>query len=205
MIKNIIFDIGNVIAYFSEDDMLKSFTPDKDVQEFLRENVVYSPEWVKYGLIDLGYISLDQMGDIICDRTDHVHDELVKKVSKEHINFIVTQSIVLDLIKKIRKNGYKVYILSNTNESAMTKHQEVIKNVDGYVLSYQVHMIKPHIGIYKELLNKYNLKPEECIFLDDKNDNAKTACKLGIHGERVLPNNFDSIIDVLKKYNIKID
>ena len=207
MIKNIIFDIGNVITHFNEDEVLKSYSDDKNVQEFLRENVIYSPEWVQYGLIDLGYISLENMGNAICDRTNHVHDDLVMDLSMNHARFIEVQDKVLELIEKLRKNGYKVYILSNTNEVAMKRHDEkgLTNKVDGHVYSYEVHKLKPYIGIYKELLDKYNLNPSECIFLDDRKENIITACNLGIHGENVEANNYNSLIDSLKKYNINID
>ena len=62
MIKNVIFDIGSVIAYFDEDKVLKTYSDDTNIQEFLRENVINIPEWVKYGLIDLGFITLEDMG-----------------------------------------------------------------------------------------------------------------------------------------------
>ena len=187
MIKNIIFDIGSVIAYFDEDEVVKTYSDDKEVQEFLKENVIHSPEWVKYGLIDLGYVSLEDMGHIICDRTEHVHDDMVMDLSVNH--------------------GYRVYILSNTNEKAMARHNEkhLEDLVDGSVLSYLVHSVKPHTGIYKELLNKYNLNPSECIFLDDRKANTDTANSLGMIGINVVPNSYDDIISSLKKYNINVD
>lgn len=207
MIKNIIFDIGGVIAYFDEDEMLSSFTSNKDEIEFLRENVIYSPEWVKYGLLDLGYLSLEDMGNIISDRTNNVLDDLIKQVSINHINFINVQDKMLDLITKLRNNGYKVYLLSNTNKYAMEKHNEknLTNLVDGYVLSYEIHKIKPHLGIYKELINKYNLNPSECVFIDDRKDNVETAESLGINGANVISNSYDSVIEYLKKYDINID
>ena len=207
MIKNIIFDIGSVIAYFDKRGVLENFTKDKEEQDFLFDNVLNSPEWTKYGLIDLGYISLEDMGNIICDRTNNVHDDIVMDFSVNHVDYIVVQDRMLDLIKKLKSNGYKVYILSNTNASATKKHAEsgLFDLVDGMVLSYQVRKIKPYEGIYKELLNKYNLIPSECIFLDDRKENTDTANRLGIHGENVEPNNYDSVVNSLKKYNIKID
>lgn len=207
MIKNIIFDIGGVIAYFDVDKVLNEFSQDKDLQNFLKDNVINSPEWGKYGLIDLGYISLEDMGNIICDRTNHVHDDLVMKLSTTHVDYLVTQDRVLELITKLRKNGYKVYILSNTNKYAIQEQhrKNLLDYVDGYVLSYQVKKIKPYIGIYKELINKYNLIPSECIFVDDRNENIETANSLGINGINVMKNNYEDLVNSLKKNTINID
>ena len=207
MIKNIIFDIGGAIAYFDEDEALNSFTTDEDIKVFLKEKVINSPEWGQNGLIDLDYISLEDMGHIICDRTNHVHDKEVMDFSVNHINHLFTQDRVIELLKRLRNNGYKVYILSNTNKYAMENHNKkhLLDYVDGYVLSYEVKSIKPHIGIYKELINKYNLIPSECIFLDDRKDNIETANSLGINGINVIKNNYNDVINSLKRYNINVD
>ena len=152
------------------------------------------------------YIGED-MGKAICDRTNHVHDDFVMDLSTNHARFIDVQDKVLDLIDRLRNNGYKVYILSNTNAVAMKRHDEkgLTDRTDGHVYSYEVHMVKPYYGIYKELLNKCNLNPDECVFLDDRQANIDTACNLGIHGEKVIANSYDNLIDSLKKYNINID
>ena len=128
-------------------------------------------------------------------------------LSVNHINFIDVKDNVLDLIKRLKYNGYKVYLLSNTNKKAMAKHNEkqLEDLVDGAVLSYQVHSVKPHLGIYKELLNKYNLNPSESIFIDDRKANIDTANKLGIIGVKVKPNSYEDVIDSLKKYNVNVD
>ena len=87
-----------------------------------------------------------------------------------------------------------------TNEKAMAKHNEkhLEDLVDGAVLSYQVHSVKPHLGIYKELLNKYNLNPSESIFIDDRKANIDTANKLGIIGVKVKPNSYEDVASMHK-------
>ena len=54
--------------------------------------------------------------------------------------------------------------------------------VDGGVISYEVQIVKPEPGIYKALLQKYNLKADECVFLDDRADNIEAAELLGLQG-----------------------
>ena len=73
---------------------------------------------------------------------------------------------------------------------------------DGLVLSYKVHLLKPYESIYKYLLEQYNLNPEESLFIDDREDNMKTANKLGIKGRKVEPNNAEDVKRVLKEYEI---
>lgn len=207
MIKNVIFDIGSVIAYFKQDKVLSEFTSDKEEQKFIAEEVINSPEWTKYGLIDTGFLPLESMGKIICDRTNHIHDDLVMDFAVNHVTHLEVQESILNLITKLKNNGYNVYILSNTNESCVKYMSKtgMFDLVDGYVLSYEVGMVKPYQGIYKELLNKYNLVPNESLFLDDLEANINTARELGINGEVVEKNSYDSVIEALEKHNINFN
>lgn len=52
MIKNIIFDIGNVVLDFNLLNVLSSFTENKEEQEFILDNIINSPEWLGYAFID---------------------------------------------------------------------------------------------------------------------------------------------------------
>lgn len=57
-----------------------------------------------------------------------------------------------------------------------------VNDVDGKVVSGFVNMIKPQPEIYKCLLEKYNLVPSECVFIDDRMDNVEAARQVGING-----------------------
>lgn len=59
---------------------------------------------------------------------------------------------------------------------------DFIPHTDGGILSYRVGTIKPGAEIYRLLLSQYNLKAEECVFLDDTISNVEAARRLGIHG-----------------------
>ena len=56
------------------------------------------------------------------------------------------------------------------------------KETTGAIFSYQVKCIKPEAEIYKLLLDRYHLVPQECVFIDDRPENIETAEKLGITG-----------------------
>ena len=57
MVKNVIFDIGNVILNFDLNYILPKFTKNSDEQNFIVDNIINSPEWLGYSLIDTGYIT----------------------------------------------------------------------------------------------------------------------------------------------------
>ena len=66
-----------------------------------------------------------------------------------------------------------------------TKGAKFLNVLDGGVVSYQVHVLKPDREIYEILLEKYSLKAEECLFFDDRMDNVEGAKKVGIQAIQV--------------------
>lgn len=205
MIKNIIFDIGNVILNFNLLNVLPAFTDNKDEQKFILDNIINSPEWLGNALIDTGYIKKEDAIEIVKDRTNHVNDKLVSDFWNTYNDYALVDENVIDLIKKLKDNNYKIYLLSNINPYThnFVKTSGLFDIVNGYVLSYLEHKIKPYESIYNTLINRYNLIPEECLFIDDKEDNVKTANRLGMLGKNVKPDNYNSIINLLEQYNIK--
>ncbi len=204
MIKNIIFDIGNVIAYYDHLKVIDNFTKDEKEKKFIMDNIVNSPEWTGYGLVDIGFLTWDEIIEIIQDRTNHINDDLIERYCHEHYKYLDVQDKVLSLIKDLIVRGYKIYLLSNTNDDANNhlRESELFDIVDGYVLSNEVHQVKPHISIYKTLINKYNINPQKSLFIDDRLDNCETSKSLGMDYINVLPNNYDDLEKKLKEKNI---
>ena len=204
MIKNVIFDIGNVILNFDLPHILPAFTNNEDDQKFILDNVINSPEWLEYALIDTGYVSKEEAIELIKDRTNHEKDELITEFLNTYFNYTSIDLRVIDLIKKLKKNNYNIYLLSNINPymHKFVSKSELLDIVDGYVFSYIEHQIKPYESIYKTLISRYDLVPDECIFIDDKEANVLTANRLGINGKNVEPDNYESILNLLNEYNI---
>ena len=204
MIKTVIFDIGNVILNFDIDEILKKYSDNEEERVFIKNNVYNSPEWTGLGLIDIGYISLEEAAEQIKDRTNHENDRVVDDFLSSYMDIAYVDKRVIDLIYKLKESGYKVYILSNISKQITEKLNidQVFKDIDGYVLSYEYHQIKPYKSIYETLINKYNINPEEALFVDDRKDNMDTANSLGIQGHNVVKNSYNSILDLLREYNV---
>ena len=205
--KNIIFDIGNIIFYYDVNKLPELFSDDPDEQEFIFKYFINAPEWKTYILIDTGLLSIEDIIKIIKDRTDHLKDELIENFWHHYLDSGYISSDVLLLIKKLMKNGYKVYLLSNMNQAFYDKVEPsgLFEMVDGYVLSFLECALKPHTEIYKILIDRYNINPSESLYLDDLEDNNVTARMLGMEAETIKKDNFDDLIINLKKHNIKID
>ena len=203
MIKNIIFDYGNIIVKCNINEIVKKYTNDPEVIKFIEEKVVDSEEWVKGWLIDLGEITLSEAASRINKRTNYIHEDLVNRFLLDVPDNLKYNDNVLDVVKDLKNKGYKVYVLSNTSKETFANFKADLEALfDGLVLSYKIHEIKPNKPIYEYLLKTYNLNPNECLFLDDRLDNIKTANELGIHGRKVNEDDVEDIKAVLKEYDI---
>ena len=205
--KNIIFDIGNVIFYYDLDKVPEIFSDDLNEQEFIKNNLINSPEWGQYNLIDTGLLSISDIINITQDRTDHLKDKLIFNFWHHYLDSGYVSSDVLLLLKTLSKNGYKIYLLSNMNQSFynIVLPTGLFDMVDGYVLSFQENAIKPYTEIYKRLIDRYNLNIEESLFIDDNLKNVATAKLLGLNAICVEKDNYKDLIDKMKKFSIKID
>ena len=201
--KNIIFDFGGIILTVKMKEIVKKYTDSKEKQEFLLNNVVNSPEWIKYGLIDTGYITKEDFINLVNDRTNNIHKDLVEDFINNYINHVYIDDKIIELIKDLKKQGYKIYLLSNTQKYSYEKFIKDIEYLfDGITLSFKEHLLKPYNAIYERLIDKYNLVPEESLFIDDREDNISTANKYGIKGRKVERNSIEDIKKVLQEYNI---
>ena len=80
--------------------------------------------------------------------------------------------------------SYQVLVLSNFSDKVARDNPDALdflEYVDGGILSYRDGVIKPDPAIYRLLISRYDLKPEECVFLDDTQKNLDAAEKFGIH------------------------
>lgn len=189
MIKNIIFDVGDVlIGYRWKDMLLDHEIPDEDAQR-VGTNIFSDPIWKKF---DLGLVFVDELKKhyigLYPEDADYInyffdHSELMR----------VERPKVWERVHELKEKGYHIYVLSNYSEILFEKHTNgasFLQDLDGAIISYQVHMIKPDLNIYQALLNKYDLKAEECIFFDDRKENTDAAIECGIEAVTVLNEQF---------------
>ena len=192
MLKNIVFDLGNVLVKFDSNELIYSFFNEKqeEVKSFYFDSL-----WDEY---DQGLYSVEEM----IEKGVKQFPELelsIKKLMYHWTEFVIPLKDNVAYIKDLRRFGYKVYILSNIPEDD-TKYLRslgVFDNIDGGVFSYEYKKIKPDPEIFHILLKKYNLKASECLFLDDLKDNVVAACNLGF--ETIEVKDSSKVIDLIKE------
>lgn len=180
MVKNIVFDIGNVLVKFDPLAYLVLEYKDFDVVMMLYREVFQSKEWA---LLDEGLIDEDEAVRRVTDRIPQ-HKKTVEKLIKTWEHFLIEEiKASTYFLKLFKEKGYKIYALSNYPERGFRfteKKYDFFKLFDGKVISYEVKQMKPDARIYHSLLEKYSLNPEECIFIDDSLPNVETARAIGM-------------------------
>lgn len=190
MLKNVIFDIGGVLLEYRWLDMLTcDYGMDKSIALKFGENMFGDPLWSS---MDLGNISVDEAVEQYGIKYPDYQKDIkwfLNNAEKMRIN----RTRIWDMFPKIKEAGYNIYILSNYSNELLeihTKGASFWNYVDGEVISYQIHKIKPSVEIYRFLLEKYSLIPSECIFFDDRPENVQGAINESINAALVTSEEF---------------
>lgn len=188
MIKNVIFDLGNVLLDFNWRRLLERLGYEGETLEHIADATVRDNAWNEF---DRSALSDEEiLASFIANAP-----ELEKEITNffEHIGGVVEKYAYADeWVDSLKKKGYGVYILSNYPRRTYMQAREqldFVDRADGAVFSFEVGMIKPELAIYKFLLDKYKLQANECVFIDDKEENLVPARELGITGIQCISRN----------------
>lgn len=177
MIKNIVFDLGNVILKGSPNIVLDQIEIDKKQYESIKNN--FFKDWKA---LDLGKSSLREQLEN-CQFDFEIDSEIEEKLL-HYYKYRPFNIGILELINELKEKGYKIYILSNNNKEAEEYLLELpdFEVLDGWIFSCDYQIMKPDSRIYNILFETYNLKPEECFFIDDSKRNVEVGEELGMTG-----------------------
>ncbi|HEB41691.1 MAG TPA: HAD family hydrolase [Candidatus Dependentiae bacterium] len=93
---------------------------------------------------------------------------------------------MIDLAKQLKEAGYQLLLLANVPHELYSTikniYPEIIELFDGSIISCQTHILKPDKQMFKKLLDTYQLNPDQCILIDDKEESVAAAQELGIRG-----------------------
>ena len=185
MAENYIFDFGNVIAEFYPDKLTAPFVSSESERKIISEVVFDRLYWDK---IDDGSITDDEVKEGIKSRLDGERGKIGCRVFDNWINSMTPVPDMKELILDIKKSGKRLYLLSNISCGFAQNYKntkwiaEILEVFDGLVFSGPIGIVKPSAEIFEHLLCKYDLKAEECLFIDDSEKNINGAAAVGING-----------------------
>ncbi len=200
VVDTVIFDIGRVLVEFDWEKYLENFKFGKEIKAEIGNKIFRSSFWKER---DRGSHSEDEYLEMAIDSVPHLEKE-VREVFTNVINIVEVYPFATEWVKSIKSQGKKVYLLSNYSKASFENdvpNFEFAKYVDGGVISYEVEYIKPELEIYKTLIEKYKINPQNAVFLDDVEENIEAAKKCGLHG--ILVKSHTQAVEALKGYGIK--
>ena len=190
MIKNIIFDFGGVLLDWNPRYLYKSyFNNDEEMEHFLAD--ICNGEWnIKQ---DAGRPFAEAVKELQAKFPEYaeaiqMYDDDWEKMLKCELPGSI------DLLKELKFMGYGIYGLTNWSAEKIGyafANYSFVSLFDGSVVSGVEKVVTPDRKIYEILLEGYSLKPGECVFIDDTQDNVDMAKVLGINAIR-----FDNIGNV---------
>ncbi|MBR3294112.1 MAG: HAD family phosphatase [Oscillospiraceae bacterium] len=181
MIRNIVFDMGQVLLRFEPLLFMERLGVQGEDRELLHREVFKSLEWAR---MDRGSLTDAEAAEIICRRVPERLHEAVEKLVSFWDRPILEIEGSFALVEELKALGYKIFLLSN---ASLRQHDywprvPASRFFDGTLISADVKLVKPQPEIYRLLFERFSLNPEECFFIDDAIGNVEGAFYCGMPG-----------------------
>ena len=192
--KNIVFDFGNVLVRFDPDRLVRTYCPEDNDFKIVRDKLFY--DW---DLLDSGRIEYEQYMDNVENMLPKHLIPAFRQIRNEWYMHMDPIRQTWSLINDLKEKGYRLYVLSNapTFFAEHASYFNIVNKFDEMVFSGPIKLAKPEPEIYKYLFDKYDLDPEECLFIDDKEININAAKELGMDGVVFTPDKVELLREIL--------
>ena len=181
MIRNILFDMGNVLIYFDRKAFMDRLGVSEEDKKLLMREVFLSVEWVR---MDRGSMVEADAVESCCTRLPKRLHEAAEKLIAMWDRPILPIPGMYELIEELKAKGYGIYLLSNASLRQHEYWPRIPAHVffDGTIISADEGVMKPGAEYYLRALQKFSLKADECFFIDDVPANIEGALYCGIPG-----------------------
>jgi putative hydrolase of the HAD superfamily len=182
MIRNLVFDLGNVLVNFDGRKAMHTLVQNEEKEKELLP-LIFKGQWAAY---DRGDLSVDELMASLKQKRPDFSKE-IERFCKGWTALIVPQAGNVPLLLQKKAEGYGIYILSNLPLEAYQAIEAtgLLDLADGGIYSYQEHLAKPEEDIYRLLESRFGLKLEETLFFDDRLENVQAARQLGMQAVQV--------------------
>lgn len=187
MIKNILFDMGNVVILFSpETIMTEKGITDPTERELVLKEVFRSQEWID---ADAGIITSADIATTCLARLPENLRERADKCINDWWNPLHEIEGMKEFIIEQKSKGIGIYLLSNAPDSIYEYWEKTPAHVyfDGKAISFEMRLSKPTPECFNAALDKFGIKAEETIFVDDIKTNVDGAIAVGMRGVQFKP------------------
>lgn len=202
MIKNIVFDMGNVLVLYDARRYIDAFCDNAEDGDLLMRNLFRSVEWIR---MDRGTITQAQTIESVCKRLPQRLHHTVQLLLDNWHEDIPPLPEMEALVAKLKAAGYQIYLLSNTCDRyhEFRKNIPALKYFDGEFISADWGMLKPDPLIFTTFCQHFGLVPKQCFFIDDIAANIEGAMVAGMQGA-VYHGNIDALVGELQAAGVGI-
>ena len=178
-IRNVIFDFGGVLLDWNPRYLYRSYFNDDALMEHFLANVC-TFEWNADN--DRGVPMAENVSRLQVQFPEYAEPiAMFKERWSEMLHGEIAEGVAL--LREIKRRGYRLYGLTNWEAETIGvayDRYDFFTLFDGIVVSGEEHVIKPEPEIYHRLLRRYDLRADECLFIDDNPQNTEAARALGI-------------------------
>ena len=183
--KNLVFDVGNVLIGFRWKEMMQDHGLTAQEAEAFGRDIFTDPLWAELDLENLPFAEVVRLyEEKYPQHADNVHFLFYRSELMS-----VPRPDVWEAVGRLKEKGYRIYLLSNYSSVLFEKHTAGAAFhafLDGKMMSYDVHVVKPDPSIYRHLFARYGLEPGECLFFDDREENVAASRQLGMDAVRIV-------------------
>ncbi len=184
MIRNVVFDFGGVTVEYDPAGYMERMYGGGETGRYILENLFGSPLWA---MLDMGTVTRAEACGPILEKADRDGFGEDMRFVMDHWfeDMMGTKEDTVALIRELRERGVHVYYLTNMPADIWEKLiARGLRDIfEGGIASFEVHLTKPDIRIYRRLLDEQGIRPEETVFFDDMERNVEGARAAGIRGE----------------------
>ena len=182
MIRNMVFDIGNVLMDFRWKEYMRSlFGENEALIQTINQGIWHNGCWAAMDKGEMDGAATLRSAVAFAPQYEKEIKLTLDRVALAFHKF----GYAVPWVQELKGMGLNVYYLSNYSAFSIAANPDVLDFIpcmDGGVFSFEVKAVKPDPEIYRCLCDKYDLKPEECLFTDDVPANVKGAQACGFQG-----------------------
>lgn len=184
MIRNVVFDMGCVLLDYRPVLPCLRHAQERALAQKLCDAIFNTPDWGE--LIDGGVMNEQEYLAVVQQRLNTPAEKaLASAILRDwHLDALFPKNGMQELTQQLLEHGAKLYLLSNVGFGFSNFCYKIpnLERFSGLMLSCQEKMLKPTPAIYERLCSRFDLVPEECVFVDDLPANIAGAQKVGLHG-----------------------